>query len=55
MDIEKGLARLIYIKVFFLNNNLISSYLRLQKKELPVSKLLYIVLGQVKRSEAKGL
>ena len=41
------------IKVFLLNNNLISFYFKLQKKELSVSELLYIVLGQAKRSKAK--
>ena len=45
MGIKKGLVRLIYTiiyskiggqKGFFFNNNLISSYLKPQKKELPV-------------------
>jgi hypothetical protein len=39
--------------VFPLNNDLISSGLRPQKKELPVSEYSRIVLGYDKRSEAK--
>ena len=40
--------------MFFLNNNLISFCLRPQKKELPVLKSSYIVLGQAKQSKVKG-
>ena len=39
--------------MFFLNNNLINSYLKPQKKELPVLEQLHIILGHNKQSEAK--